>query len=55
LKDFVLQRAVSAAMKLAIDLEVESEFQSVKRIRYVKRHLDYEAHVEPITTPEKKL
>jgi hypothetical protein len=34
-KENGLQRAISASMELAIDLEVESEFQSVKRIRYV--------------------
>jgi hypothetical protein len=27
----------------------------VKIIRYAKRHFDYEAHDEPITTPEKIL
>jgi hypothetical protein len=31
-KENGLQRAISAAMELAIDLEVEPEFQSVKRI-----------------------
>jgi hypothetical protein len=41
-------------MELATDLEVEPEFQSAKRIRYVKRHFDYETHDEPIMTPEKK-
>jgi hypothetical protein len=48
------QRAISAAAELAIDLEVEPEFQSVKRIQYVKCHFDYEAHDGPIMTPEKK-
>jgi hypothetical protein len=48
------QRATSAATELAIDLEVEPEFQNVKRIRYVKCNFDYEAHDEPIMTPEKK-
>jgi hypothetical protein len=49
-----LQRAVLAATELAIDLEVEREFQSVKRIRYVKCHFHYEAQDEPNMTPEKK-
>jgi hypothetical protein len=53
-KENGLQRAISAAMELAIDLEVEPEFQSVKRIRYMKHHFDYEAHDEPIMTPDKK-
>jgi hypothetical protein len=35
-KESGLQRTISAATELAIDLEVEPEFQSVKRIRYVK-------------------
>jgi hypothetical protein len=47
-------RAISAATELAIELEVEPEFQSVKRIWYVKCHFDYEAHGELIMTPEKK-
>jgi hypothetical protein len=46
-KENDLQRAISAATELAIDFRVEPEFQSVKRIRYVKRHFDYEAHDEP--------
>jgi ribosomal protein S17 len=54
-KENGLQRAVSVNTELAIDLKVESEFQSVKRIRYVKRHFDYEAHDDPIMTPEKKV
>jgi hypothetical protein len=41
-------------MEFAIYLEVEPEFQSVKRKGYVKRHFDYEAHNEPIMTSEKK-
>jgi hypothetical protein len=53
-KENCVLRATSAATELAIDLEVEPEFQSVKRIRYVKRHFDYEAHDEPIMTPEEK-
>jgi hypothetical protein len=53
-KENYVQRAISAATELSIDLEVEPEFQSVKRMRYVKRHFDCEAHDEPIMTPEKK-
>jgi hypothetical protein len=53
-KENCVQRAISAATELAIDLEVEPEFQSAKRIRYVKRHFDYEARDEAIMTPEKK-
>jgi hypothetical protein len=45
---------ISAATELAIDLEVEPEFQSMKRIRYVERHFDHEVHNEPIMIPEKK-
>jgi hypothetical protein len=51
----VYRELFSAATGLAIDLEVEPEFQSVKRIRYAKRHFDYEAHDELITTPEEIL
>jgi hypothetical protein len=53
-KENCVQRAISAATELAIDLEDEPEFQSVKRIRYVKCHFDYEAYDEPIMTPEKE-
>jgi hypothetical protein len=49
------QRTISAATEFVIDLEVEPEFQSVKRIRYMKCHFDYEAHNKPIMTPEKKI
>jgi hypothetical protein len=54
-KEKCLQRAISAATELAIDLEVETKFVSVKRIRYMKRYFDYKAHDEPIITPEKNL
>jgi hypothetical protein len=53
-KENGLQIVLSAATEHAIDLEVEPEFQSAKRIRYVKRHFDYEAHNELIMTTEKK-
>jgi hypothetical protein len=53
-KENGLQMPISAATELAIDLEDEPEFQSVKKIRYVKRHFDYEAHDEPIMKLEKK-
>jgi hypothetical protein len=43
-KENGLQRAISAATELAILLDVEPEFQGVKRIQYVRRHFDYEAH-----------
>jgi hypothetical protein len=53
-KENCVQRTISAATKFAIDREIEPKFQSVKRIRYVKHYFDYEAHDEPIMTPEKK-
>jgi hypothetical protein len=53
-KENGLQIAISAAMELANDLQVDPEFQNVKRVRHVKRHFHYEAHDEPVMTPEKK-
>jgi hypothetical protein len=49
-----LQRANSSATELDYDLQAEPEFQSVNRVRQVKRHFVYEAHDKPVTTPEKK-
>jgi 5'-deoxynucleotidase YfbR-like HD superfamily hydrolase len=52
LKKNSLERAISAATELANDLQVESEFQGAKRVRNVKRHFQYEAHDQPVMTPE---
>jgi hypothetical protein len=49
-----LQSAMSAATELANDLQLESEFQSVKKVQHVKCHFHYEAQDEPIMTPQKK-
>jgi hypothetical protein len=51
-KENGLERVVSAATKLANDLQVEPESQSVKRLRLVKRYFHYEAHDEQVMTPE---
>jgi hypothetical protein len=42
-------------MELAVDLEVEPEFQSVKRIQYVKCHFDCEAQDELIIDTREKI
>jgi hypothetical protein len=49
-----LQKAILAATDVANDLQVEQQFQSVKRVRHVKRHFRYEARDEPLVTPENK-
>jgi hypothetical protein len=51
-KENGLQVAISAATTLATDLEVEPDFQSVKRVRQVKSHFHYEAHDKLVMTPE---
>jgi hypothetical protein len=48
-----LRRAISADTELANDLQIEPEFQSVKRLLQVKRHFHRKSHNEPAMTPEK--
>jgi hypothetical protein len=52
-KENGLQKAISAAMELAND-QVKPEFQSVKTVRYKKRHFHYEGHDKPVKTSSKK-
>jgi hypothetical protein len=53
-KENGLQRAISAAMELANELQAEPEFQSVKRVRHVEPHFGNEAHDEPVMASENK-
>ncbi|XP_063775718.1 uncharacterized protein LOC134911440 [Pseudophryne corroboree] len=48
------ENAISSAKELAKVLEGVPEFQATKRIRYVKRHFDYESRDDQIATTPKK-
>ena len=43
IKKIGLERAILSASELATLLDVEPEFKSTKRLRYVKRHFDFES------------